>query len=136
MNMDELKAWIKKHEGERLDLYIDTVGKATIGVGRNLSDNGISKDEMELMLENDIKKAIKDLSSYSWYLSQPEGVKAALVNMCFNLGMPRLLGFKNTIRLLINRDYEGAANQALLSKWAKQVGNRAKDVTDMIRRGK
>ncbi len=133
MNMDDLKAILRKDEGYDNMPYIDTVGKLTIGYGRNLQDNGISKEEAEFMLDNDIKRSIKDLSSYSWYINQPEQVKLALVNMCFNMGLPRLLTFRKMIAALIEKDYVKAAKEALDSKWAHQVGNRAKNVALQLR---
>lgn len=132
----KLKAWIKKCEGYSAKPYKDTVDKLTIGWGRNLDDVGISTDEAELMINNDIMSSINDLKQYSWYLIQPESVKNALINMRFNMGMPRLLAFKKMIRALINKDYVRASMEALNSKWANQVGQRAKDVAVMIREGK
>lgn len=137
MTIDEdLKAWIRQCEGYDNMPYIDTVGKLTIGYGRNLQDNGISRDEAEFMLENDINRAIKDLQSYSWFHSSPDSTQRALINMSFNLGLPRLLTFRNMIQALIDKDYTKAAKEALDSKWALQVGNRAKDIALMIRTAK
>lgn len=133
--MSDLKDWIKAHEGFRSKPYLDTVGKTTIGWGRNLSDNGISNEEAELMLDNDIENCQKELSSFDWYYSQPLHVRDALINMCFNLGLPRLLGFKRMIAALEKKDYTTAAAEALDSRWAKQVGQRAKDVACMMREG-
>lgn len=124
------------HEGYDDKPYLCTAGKLTIGYGRNLQDNGISQDEGDLMLENDMKRCEKDLLTCSWYLDSPSSVKDALFNMCFNLGLPRLLGFKRMIAAIKNKDYVTAAREALDSKWATQVGKRAKDVALMIREGK
>jgi lysozyme len=134
--MQDLKDWIKKCEGFRAFPYLDTVGKVTIGYGRNIDDLGISAAEAEFMLDNDLARCEKDLSQYSWYLIQPDNVKMALMNMCFNIGINRLTGFKKMITALINKDYTNAALEALDSKWATQVGQRAKDVAAMIREGK
>lgn len=134
--MEGLKDWIKKCEGFRAFPYLDTVGKVTIGYGRNIDDLGISEIEAEFMLDNDIARCQKDLSQYSWYLIQPDNIKMALMNMCFNMGINRLLGFKKMIAALINKDYTNAAIEALDSKWANQVGQRAKDVATMIRETK
>ncbi len=130
---EDLKAWLRHNEGYDNMPYIDTVGKLTIGYGRNLQDNGISREEAEFFLENDIKRAIKDVEGFSWYQLAPESTKRGLVNMSFNLGLPRLLSFRKMIEALINKDYTKAAVEALDSKWAHQVGQRAKDVALMIR---
>lgn len=116
--------------------YIDTVGKLTIGYGRNLEDNGISQEEANFLFDNDFHLCERQLAQCSWYAEQPEGVQAALINMCFNLGLPRLKGFKRMIAALEAKNYTVAAQEALNSKWATQVGQRAKDVAVMLREGK
>lgn len=128
----ELKNWIKKHEGLRLLPYEDTVSKMTIGYGRNLSDNGISAQEADFLFNNDFERCKKELSEYSWYVDQPLNVQGALINMCFNVGINRLLGFKKMIAALSAKDYSKAAKEALDSQWATQVGQRAKDIAIMI----
>jgi lysozyme len=134
--MIDVKKWIKSHEGLELKPYKDTVNKLTVGYGRNLQDNGISPEEAEFLFKNDFERCEKELNEWAWYRMQPEGVQCALMNMCFNLGMPKLLGFKRMIAALKNRDYTLAAKEALDSVWSKQVGDRAKDVAVMIREGK
>lgn len=111
------------------------MGKVTIGYGRNIDDNGISQVEAEFMLDNDIARCLKELSPYPWYVNQPENIQNALLNMCFNMGISRLLGFRKMIMALVAKDYTKAAIEALDSKWATQVGQRAKDVALMIRQG-
>jgi lysozyme len=133
--MQELEQWIKSYEGLRLDTYIDTNGHCTIGWGHNLED-GITLDEAELIFQNDLKQAMKELEQCSWYVSQPPGVKQALVNMNFNLGITELLEFKVMIKCLESSDYTGAAQAVLNSLWAKQVHQRATDVALTFRAGK
>jgi len=131
-----LKEWIKKHENCVLHPYLDTQGILTIGWGRNLHDNGISQEEADILFENDFYNCQQELLHCSWYVNQPEGVKAALINMCFNLGLPRLKGFKKMISALEAKNYTLAAKEALNSKWALQVGQRAKDIAIMLGEGK
>ncbi len=133
--MTDLQAWIKKCEGLRLNIYVDSTGNPTIGWGRNLR-KGISMDEAELMFQNDLKETIAQLENFSWYHSLPDGVKAGLINMCFNLGIGKLLQFKQMIAALTAKNYTLAAQEALNSKWATQVGERAKNIAVMIREGK
>jgi lysozyme len=134
MNDDELQAWIKKCEALRLKLYTDSLGYPSIGWGRCLT-KGISVDEAELMFQNDFKDAVNQLEKMSWYRMQPPGVKQALINMNFNLGIFKLLKFKSMIAALEAKNYTLAAQEALNSLWATQVGQRAKDVAVMIRSG-
>lgn len=133
--MKNLKDWIKKHEGFRSHLYSDSVGKTTIGYGRNIEDNGISKSEANFMFDNDIARCQSDLISFTWYTNQPTNIQNALMNMCFNMGIRRLLTFKKMIAAIESRDYTKASMEALNSLWAEQVGQRAKDVALMIRQG-
>lgn len=116
-------------------MYSDTVGKLTIGWGRNIEDNGISQAEADFMFDNDFARCQRELAPFPWYVNQPQNVQDALMNMCFNLGIARLLGFKKMIMALTAKDYTTAALEALDSKWAQQVGQRAKDVALMIRQG-
>lgn len=130
-----MQTWIKKCEALRLNIYVDKTGNPTIGWGRNLR-KGIRLDEAELMFQNDLKDVIQGLESCDWYLPLPEGVQFALINMAFNLGVWKLLGFKKMIAALEAHDFAQAAIEALDSKWSTQVGDRAKDVAVMIREGK
>jgi lysozyme len=133
--MQHLQQWIKNYEKIQLEPYIDTAGKLTIGIGRNLSDCGIRLDEAELMFQNDLKQTIGELEPLSWFSSQPQGVQNALINMNFNLGITKLLEFKEMITALENKNYSAAAQAVLNSIWAKQVHQRAKDIAVAISAG-
>jgi lysozyme len=134
--MNDVQQWIKKCEALRLKMYIDTTGNPTIGWGRNLNKD-ISLDEAELMFQNDFKQAVSELEHFDWYTIQPQGVKNALINMNFNLGIGNLLLFTRMIAALTVKNYTLAAQEALNSKWSTQVGDdRAKDVAVMLREGK
>lgn len=135
MNEKDLQSWIKKCEGLNTDTYIDSLGHLTVGWGRNL-ENGISVDEAELMFRNDYNRAVNELEQCHWYLEQPQGVQFALINMNFNLGINKLSGFKKMIAALDKKDYSTAALEALNSRWATQVHQRAKDIALMISEGK
>lgn len=129
-----LELWIKRCEGLNLETYIDTKGHLTIGWGHNL-DNGITADIAEYIFQSDLQYTKGELEAKSWFVNQPENVKKALINMNFNLGIRKLLTFKKMIAALITQDYTLAAQEALNSLWAIQVGDRAKDVALMIRQG-
>ncbi len=134
--LKNLKKWIKNCEKCVLRPYLDSQGILTIGWGRNLHDKGISQEEADFLFENDFADCERELLECSWYDNQPIGVQCALMNMCFNLGLPKLKGFKRMIAALEAKNYTLAAKEALDSKWATQVGQRAKDVAVMIREGK
>lgn len=123
--MNKLTKQLIRDEGCKLVPYRDTVGKLTIGIGRNLDDNGITQDEANYMLQNDIALSVKELSQYGWFKRLDEVRQGALINMHFNLGLPRLLTFRKMIAALDAQDFKRAANEALDSRWANQVGARA-----------
>lgn len=128
---------LKKHEGLRLKPYKDSVGKLTIGVGRNLDDVGITEDEAEMMLMNDIDRCFFDVDYHlPWFSYLDEIRQMVLIDMCFNLGIHGLLGFKNTLESIKLGEYEKASEQMLQSKWAVQVGNRAKELSQMMKEGR
>lgn len=130
---NDIKIQIKKDEGLRLFPYLDTQNKWTIGFGRNLSQKGISHSEANFMFDNDIKESLSELRALDWYSYQPKPVQNALLNMHFNLGLSKLLKFKRMIAAIKNKNYTKAAHEALDSRWATQVGERAIRIADMIR---
>jgi lysozyme len=125
-----------RDEGLRLKPYPDSVGKLTIGVGRNLDDRGISRDEALILCANDVAVAAGDLDrNASWWRGLSEPRARALMNMAFNLGWPRLAGFKVMLAALEHGDNVSAAREALDSAWAKQVGMRAVRIADLFKEG-
>lgn len=134
--MTKLIEQLKRHEGVKLKPYFDTVGKCTIGIGRNLDDIGITEKEAEMLLTNDIHEAIFQLTRrFTWTKELDEVRFAALINFTFNVGIGTVVEFKNAMALLKDGKYDMAADEFLNSKWAKQVGQRAIDVTEQIRTG-
>lgn len=126
MAIDNIRDMLKRDEGVRAFPYFDTVGKLTVGVGRNLTDVGLSPEEIDLLLDNDIRVAealcVKRVLGFG-LLSVPR--KAVLVNLMFNLGPTRLAGFKNFLAAVGEGRYADAAAELLDSTYAKQVGQRA-----------
>jgi lysozyme len=136
--MNRIKAQLVRHEGLRLKTYRCTAGKLTIGIGRNLEDRGISQKEAYAMLERDILDFEQQLLNEipDVYNGLDEVRQSVLLNMCFNLGIKGLLEFKNTLAFIDAGDWERAANGMLASKWAKQVGKRAIELSELMRKGK
>ena len=135
--MSKLSDQLRIHEGVRSHVYLCTAGYETIGVGRNIAESGIglSDDEIDYLLENDIKRCKQELVSLSWLPDLDPVRQDAIVNLCFNLGLTRLMGFENAMGAMAVGDYEKAADEFLDSRWAKQVGQRSLDVAHMIRAG-
>ena len=136
MNKAKLAEQLKKHEGLRLKPYTDTVGKLTLGIGRNLEDKGITEQEALFMLNNDVDYFYGQLNKkLTWFKSLDDARQNVLVNMAFNLGVSGLLSFKNSLSLIKAGHYTAAASAMLDSKWAKQVGYRAKELAEQMRTG-
>jgi lysozyme len=137
MNRDTLRQSLMKHEGLRLTPYKCTAGKVTIGYGRNLDDVGMTNDEAAAMLESDIDRCIAELDRVKpGWKTHDSARQNVLIEMVFNLGMPRLLGFKNMWAAVDRKDYVEASKQMLDSRWAVQVGQRAKTLAETMRTGK
>ncbi len=136
MDLTAIKADLVRDEGLRLKPYRDSVGKLSIGVGRNLDDVGIAEAEAEILLGNDISRAMADLDrALPWWRGLSPPRQRALLNMAFNLGLPRLLGFREMLADLERGDGAGAARAAIDSRWAKQVGARAQRLAMLLAEG-
>lgn len=122
-------------EGERLKMYKDSVDIWTIGVGRNIQERGISKDESRLMLSNDLNDSVRSAEGFSWYEELSPIRKRVIVNMIFNMGLPRFKKFKKTIFWIKKGKYNIASAEMLDSLWAEQVGVRAKRLSKMMHKG-
>jgi lysozyme len=131
-----LRTTLVRHEGIRLKPYKDSVGKLTIGVGRNLDDVGISRQEALLMLANDITKVRREVKqAFPWFASLNSARKNVVLNMVFNLGLPRFRRFKKAIRAMKTKRWNDAAEEMLDSRWARQVKGRAKELARIMRKG-
>lgn len=138
INKDDaaLLASLRKHEGVREKPYLDTEGHLTIAVGRNLDAKGVRPDEIRLMLTNDAADAIADAKALCpTFDALTANRQRALAEMAFNLGRDRLAGFRKMWAAIAAWDFKAAAAEALDSKWAKQVGQRARTLADMIEKG-
>ena len=139
------------HEGLRLKPYKCPAGYLSIGVGRNLITNPLTQTEKQIvgnlshgitydmamyLLRHDIKRVLEECRSYFkfWKQLDPER-KYALFDMCFNLGLAKLLKFKNMLQALEIGDYQGAAKECLNSKYAKDVGKRAERIAKTFETG-
>jgi lysozyme len=133
---DVLTEMLIRHEGLRQFPYQCTADKTTIGVGRNLTDNGITEEEAMYLLENDIRKIEHEVrAAIPCYLGLDPARKIVLLNMAFNMGVPTLLTFRRTLKYLTAGDYNKAATEMMDSKWAIQVGDRAVELSEIMKKG-
>jgi len=130
---------LRRDEGVIPHAYQDSLGYWTIGVGRLIDKRKggkLTDEEIDYLLMNDIKECVEDLDkNLPWWRSLSDSRRRVLVNMRFNLGMAGLLGFKNTLKFIETGEYKRAAANMLLSKWAKQVGQRANRLAKMMEMG-
>ncbi len=136
MNRDRLIDQLRLHEGVEKTVYDDSEGIPTIGVGRNLRDRGLSDDEIDYLLSNDIDIVVRELDNVMpWWKDLDEVRQRVLCDLVFNLGMPRFSGFKKSISYMKQQMWDQAADELLDSKWARQVGKRAERLSEMMRTG-
>lgn len=140
MDREKLKEQLQYDEGLKLKPYHDTVGKLTIGFGRNLDDKGISTTEAEIMLSNDIIDVEKELDEHlPWWRKLDEVRQFVLANMCFNMGIGNdkhgLLSFKDTLQHIHDGYYSEAVKHMIQSLWHEQVGIRAERLEKMLLTG-
>ena len=134
--MNEIwKRYTKRYEGFCVMPYLCSTGHMTIGYGHNL-ENGISQEAAEFILQQDMTAAQTAVSRQFVGWNQLNEVRQfVLVDMCFNMGIGKLCGFKKMLAALKRGDYTAAANEMLSSRWAGQVGQRAKDLAQMMKTG-
>ena len=136
--MSELIEMLRRHEGVRDKVYLCSAGYETIGVGRNISEDGLglSEDEIDYLLNNDIKRVREELTEeYYWFAGLDEARQDAMIDISFNLGQTRLRGFVKSLEAMAREDFDTAADEFMDSKWSEQVGDRAVEVTEIIRTG-
>ena len=146
MNIELCKEQIKRHEGEVLNIYEDSLGYKTLGVGHLCKPQdpeydwavgtSVSQEVVDLYYKDDfvthLAEAIHIFGSEEGFYNLPEDIQHVLVNMCFNLGGTRLSKFKNMIKACREHDWKEMAVQMEDSKWYGQVGRRSKELQDMV----
>ena len=135
--MEELIQRIKRHEGLRLSPYRDSQGNLTIGYGHNLDAKPISIRAAQVILEDDLRDGWMGLQfvPHEYWQHLNTRRKEVLVEMIFNMGVKGLMSFKRMLNALARADYEEAAREMLDSRWARQVGSRAEELAEIMRKG-
>jgi lysozyme len=142
MDMDRLLESVKKHEGYRNKVYLDTLGKRTVGVG-HLCVEDFWEDDKEYeekflmtILEHDLSTAIKganELMAENGCMDMNEKAHEIIIEMIFQLGKTGVSKFKNMWKALSELNYVGASYEMLDSRWAKQTPNRANGMADTMK---
>lgn len=136
--IDEIAEALKFEEGFSAHCYICTAGAHTVGYGRNIDEAGgigISEDEADYLLRNDIERTIEECKQWDWFDDLDPNRQSVMVQLCFQLGAPRLSQFKLMLAALSQQppDFETAAIELLDSRFATQVPERANRLADQMR---
>ncbi len=141
---------LEKHEGCVLSPYKCTAGKLTIGIGHNceareftpeekkaLGDwhHGITRNAALMLLRNDVCICLKQLAKLDFFKKLDKERQYALLDMCFQLGIKGLQGFRKMLRAMRAGDWETAARECLNSDYALQTPKRAKRIATLIQTG-
>ena len=134
--MDKLLESVKKHEGYRNKVYLDTLNKRTVGVGHlcveDFWEDGKEYEEDFLMgiLEKDLQSAIDQADDMCSNLTISDDAKIIIIEMIFQLGGTGVSKFRKMWQALQQDppDYAEASVQMLDSRWAKQTPNRAQEM--------
>tara|TARA_B100001248_G_scaffold62272_1_gene43122 strand:+ start:15695 stop:16141 length:447 start_codon:yes stop_codon:yes gene_type:complete len=146
MNIEKLKEQIKRHEGEVLEVYADSLGYLTLGVGHLIQPNDpehgqpagtpVSQEVVDEYYAIDFDKHLeetKHVIGYDVFDGLPGEIQEVLVNMCFNLGGTRLGKFRNMLNAVEDHDWEKMAVEMEDSRWFRQVGRRSVELQEIVR---
>lgn len=136
IDLKMLREELEHDEGVRRTSYKDSMNIDTIGIGRNLQSVGLSQDEIDFLYENDVRRVMSDLDrAIPWWVRLSEPRQRVLANMCFNMGIKRLLGFHHMLDAAQAGNFEVAAAEMRNSAWFDQVGPRAVRLKETFRTG-
>jgi lysozyme len=146
IDRQKLREQLSKHEGRKRYVYDDASGKniteasfvrglPTVGVGRNLADRGLSEDEIDYLLDNDIADALADASKFAFFSSLDPVRKAAVTELVFNLGLTRLKKFVKFLDFMQQGRWQHAGEALRDSLWYRQVKSRGETIIAQIKSG-
>lgn len=144
MNLDQLRMELEYDEGCKYEIYLDHLGLATFGIGHLVTvddpENGqevgtpVSEERVIEVFEQDVQVTIEECKKlYDCWGDLPEEVQLIIANMMFNMGRPRLSGFKKFNAAVADGDWSGAADEMIDSRWYRQVTNRAERLVNRMK---
>lgn len=129
----QLLEMLERHEGYRAQPYICSEGATTIGIGRNLDVNGISRDEALYMLNNDVCQVETDIRrAWAHFDDLSETRKIVILNMCFQMGVAGVMEFTRMLNALEVGDFALAGDEMLDSRWRDQTQGRAFELAQIM----
>ena len=144
MDINKLREQLKIDEGVKYEVYDDHLGYKTFGIGHLITAKDeeygaiigtiVSEKRVNAVFDTDVNTYIDEAKKVFGNLEEmPQEAQQVIVNMCFNMGSPRLSQFKKFIKAIHDEDWATASVEMLNSKWAKQVGERANRLSDRIK---
>lgn len=144
MNLDQLRMQLEYDEGCKYEIYLDHLGLPTFGIGHLVTSNdpedgqicgtAVSEQRVIEAFEKDVQVTIEECKKlYDNWFDLPEEVQLIIANMMFNMGRPRLSGFKKFNACVGDKDWQGAADEMIDSRWYRQVTNRAERLVQRMR---
>jgi lysozyme len=144
MNLEQLRLEIEADEGCKYEIYLDHLGLPTFGIGHLVTEGDpehgqpvgaeVTEERVAEVFESDVQVTIDECERlYSGFSELPEEVQHILANMMFNMGRPRLSGFKKFNACVGDGDWDGAADEMIDSRWYRQVTNRAERLVQRMR---
>lgn len=143
-NIEQLRLELEYDEGCKYEIYLDHLGLPTFGIGHLVTEDDpehgmdvgteVSEERVAEVFESDVQVTLDECQRlYSDFDDLPEEVQLIIANMMFNMGRPRLSGFKKFNACVGDRDWEGAADEMIDSRWYRQVTNRAERLVQRMR---
>jgi len=130
-----LKDSIKKHEGYVGIVYKDSLGIDTIGYGFAIKDLELDEDICDIILDRKLKNLDDRIKlKFGWYKYMPPRIQIIITEMCYQLGVTGFSKFKKTISYLQDKQWKNASIEMLDSRWAKQTPNRAKEMSNEVKK--
>ena len=143
MDLKKLRKQLEIDEGVKYEIYKDHLGYPTFGIGHLVVEGDeehgkpvgtpVSEDRVNAVFESDVQKFVSESKKVFPNLDDlPEEAQQVIVNMCFNMGAPRLSKFKKFIAAVNDGNWSTAAVEMMDSRWATQVGKRAERLRDRV----
>lgn len=141
-----VKEDLVRHEGYVAEIYLDSENLPTFGIGHLVTEDDmeytwpvgtpVTDERILQVFHDDCDIAYSDACALVLnFAGQTVNAQRVLVNMSFNLGRSRLGQFKKFLKAVNEGDYQKAADEMINSKWYHQVGNRSKELVEIMRGG-
>jgi len=145
--METLEQQLQRQEATRYSPYDDATGyplrigytikgNVTIGIGWNLSGVPLPQSVVDLMFTISLQKVDGDLELHlSWVFTLDDIRRDVFRNLCFNMGINKLLGFPHMLAAAQAGDWDEASNELKNSEWYTEVGERGVELVAQLKAG-